>query len=338
MELRAEPRFETSSAGVVEVIRDRAYTYDVIITEVSGIGLRIVTAEKLSLGEQIRVTVNGYQMFAQVRRCDPAESGFIIGVERVDDWDKPPSENELASPGTAKTAQSEVLGRPKLKHPVDNLRGAALRAVFADPRLRTPERNYRTAFIAVSCVAFAGFAGLGGWSVYSHKQASAPSIKTVTPKPPPRALEAADVTPLNTDTSKIASSGNTEVAAPPVQKVSVEIPEAQTARAAAPPKLKARPATGPLSRISIKLTDASWVTACADGTRVIDTLLDKGYAGEIPFSRGATIRAGNAGAINLAVGDQPAATLGPSGEARMIKATPAGYKLIKLASVLSCSN
>ncbi|MEO8052048.1 MAG: hypothetical protein ABI833_16665, partial [Acidobacteriota bacterium] len=64
MELRAEPRFETSSAGVVEVIRDRAYTYDVTITEVSGIGLRIVTAEHLNVGEHIRVAVNGYQMFA----------------------------------------------------------------------------------------------------------------------------------------------------------------------------------------------------------------------------------------------------------------------------------
>ncbi|MEO8053133.1 MAG: DUF4115 domain-containing protein, partial [Acidobacteriota bacterium] len=292
----------------------------------------------LNVGEHIRVAVNGYQMFAQVRRCDPAESGFIIGVERIDDWDKPPAESELASPGTAKTAQSEVLGRPKLKQPLDNLRGAALRAVFADPRLRTPEKNYRTAFIAVVCVAFAGFAGLGGWSVYSHKGPSAPSIKTVTPNPLPRPLDAVDATPLNTDTANTASSSSTKVAAPPVQKVRVEVPEDQTTRTAATPKLKARPATGPLSRISIKLTDASWVTACADGARVIDTLLDKGYAGEIPFSRGATIRFGNAGAIELAVGDQPATTVGPSGEARMIKATPAGYKLIKLSSVLNCPN
>ena len=81
----------------------------------------------------------------------------------------------------------------------------------------------------------------------------------------------------------------------------------------------------------------SWVTACVDGTKVLDTLLTKGYVGAIPFSRQATVRFGNAGAIELAVGNQPAAKLGPAGEVRTIKATPAGYELITITSAFNCN-
>src|SRR5260221_12369747 len=91
MELRAEPRFGTRSSAVLEVVRDQVYTYDTTITEVSGIGLRIEMAEELTVGETIRLLVHNYYMFAQVRRCTPSESGFIIGVERIDAWNGPPA-------------------------------------------------------------------------------------------------------------------------------------------------------------------------------------------------------------------------------------------------------
>src|SRR5512141_1368844 len=104
MELRAEPRFGTRSSAAVEVIRDRVYTHDITITEVSGGGLRMEMAEELTVGENVRLLVNGYHMFAQVRRCVPSESGFIIGVERIDAWNGPPSESALVPLKTAATS------------------------------------------------------------------------------------------------------------------------------------------------------------------------------------------------------------------------------------------
>ena len=137
MESRAEPRFGTLSSAVVEVIRDRVYTHDTTITEVSGTGLRIEMAEELTVGEDVRLLINGYLVFARVRRCIPSESGFVIGLERIDDWNGPRAESALGPLKTSAVSPVKVLGRPKLKHPLDDLHGAAFRALFADPRLRT---------------------------------------------------------------------------------------------------------------------------------------------------------------------------------------------------------
>lgn len=124
---------------------------------------------------------------------------------------------------------------------------------------------------------------------------------------------------------------------PLLPKARVEEPPVQKAAVVAPPKLAARPTLVPASKISIKATDGSWVTACADGAKVLNTLLTKGYAGEIAFSRQATLRFGNAGAIELAIGNQPAAKLGPSGEVRTVKVTPAGYELITVPVAFNCN-
>lgn len=148
MELRAEPRFGTRSSAVLEVIRDKVYTYDATITEVSGIGLRIEMTEELTEGEDIRLLVNNYLLLARVRRCIPSESGFIIGVERIDDWNGPSSTNALVPQKIGAQSPAKVLGRPKLKNPLDSLHVAAFAALFTDPRLRTRKIKYQTGFVA----------------------------------------------------------------------------------------------------------------------------------------------------------------------------------------------
>jgi hypothetical protein len=349
MELRSEPRFGTRTSGVVEAIRDKLYTYDITITEVSGIGLRIEMAEELKVGENVRLLVDGYHMFAQVRRCVPSESGFTIGVERIDAWNAPPPESALLE--TATPSAVKVLGRPKLRNPLDNLRGAALRGLFADPRLRTTvQAKYQTVFIVAGCVALAGWAGFGAGVFLHGKPQSATAAKTEAAQQVPGTPKVAgDVAPPKTDAKNLVASkaGSPTVVAPPVQKAAVEVPPVQKtavevppvqkAEVAAPPKLAARPAIAPASRISIKASDISWVTACADGAKVLDMLLTKGYAGGVSFSQQATLRFGNAGAIELAVGNQAPARLGRPGEIRTIKVTPAGYEPMTIQSAFNCN-
>jgi Domain of unknown function (DUF4115) len=287
MELRAEPRFGTSSSAVLEVIRDKVYSYSTSITEVSGIGLRLEVAGEMIIGEKIRLTVDGYQMFAQVRRCVPSESGFTVGVERIDAWNGPPADHAPAPSKTAMTPPVKVLGLPELKNPLDNLHGVALKGLFADPRWRTAQNKSRAILIAAGCIALAGWAGFGaGVSLHRPRRGAAP-LTTAAAKSLPAAPESAG--------------------------------------------------QAPASRISIKASDATWVTACADGERVLDTLLNKGYAGEIPFSRQATVRFEDAGAVEVAAGNRSAAKLGPPGQVRTIRATPTSYKVITTSSALSCN-
>ena len=355
MESRAEPRFETRSSASLEVVRDKVYTYDATITEVSGIGLRIELAQELTVGEDIRLLVNDYLMLARVRRCIPSESGFTIGLERVDDW------SGLVPQKAAASSPVKVLGRPKLKNPLDSLHAAAFRALFADPRLRTRKTKFQAGFLATGCIALAGWAGVGaGVSVHGKPKIAAraktESAALVPDAPKSAALAvpisatdaaakpapgAAPPKPAATNLAApnivAAKASSPAVVAPPLAKARVAEPPVQKAEVVAAPKPAIRPAAAPASKISIKASDVSWVTACVDGAKVLNTLLTKGYAGEVPFVHQATFRFGNAGAIELAVGDQRAAMLGPSGQVRVVKVTPTGYELIAAPSALNCN-
>lgn len=297
-------------------------------------------AEELTVGENVRLLVNGYHMFAQVRRCVPSESGFIIGVERIDAWNGPPSESALVPLKTAATSPVKMLGRPKLRNPLDNLRSAALRTLFADPRLRTTQINYQAVFIAAGCMALAGWAGFGaGLSVRRKPRGAAAAARGVAKQLPDASKSAGNAVRPDVAPTKLVGSAavSRRIIVPDVQMARVEARPPQKAGVVAPPKVAARPAIVPLSRISIQTTDRSWLTACVDGAKVLDTLLVKGYVGQIPFSRQATLRFGNAGAIELAVGNQPAASLGQLGEVRTIKVTPTGYDLMTIQSAFNCN-
>ena len=74
-------------------------------------------AEELNVGENVRLVVNGYHMFAQVRRCVPSESGFTIGLERIDGVEWAASESALVPLDAATTSPAKVLGRTEAKKP-----------------------------------------------------------------------------------------------------------------------------------------------------------------------------------------------------------------------------
>jgi hypothetical protein len=331
MESRAELGLETRSPAFIEVFRDKVYTYRASITEFSGTGLRLEMAEELTAGEDIRLLVNNQHLFARVRRCIPSESGFTIGAERIDDWNGPRAEKPLAPAKTAIPSQKNILEPPALKNPPDNLRASALTAQSADPRPTTTQTKNRAAAVAAGCIAIAGWAAFGmSTSIHGN-----PQVATLARA---SAVQQLPVVPQSAPTNFVVTEAtNPPVVVPPLRKARVEEPPVQKAEVVAPPNLAVQPAIVPASSISIKATDASWVTACADGTKVFSRLLTKGDAGEVTFSRQATIRFGNPGAIELAVGNQLAGKLAQPGGVRAIKVTPTSYEPIVLPAKIDCS-
>jgi hypothetical protein len=93
---------------------------------------------------------------------------------------------------------------------------------------------------------------------------------------------------------------------------------------------------GSAHSISIKASSASWVTACADGVRVFAKLFNTGDVGEVRFSREATLRSGNAAALELVVGKQAIGPMGAWGQVRTIKVTPVGYEFATAAPASNC--
>jgi hypothetical protein len=251
-----------------------------------------------------------------------------------------------------------VLGRPALKNPVGSLRAVALRELFADPRLRTEQVKYKAAAILAVTVALAAWAGGSAiWHAVGHKKLGAATSNTGATKAlPVRPTTPVNATPLNTDTANLSDTGtrtppSTQIA-PATQKAPVAVPSAvavssaagsvpsismQKAPVEAPSAATVSSAAGSAHSISIKASDRSWVSACADGAKVFEKLFNKDDVGEVRFSRQATVRSGNAGALELAIGNQSIGPMGAWGALRTIKATPAGYEFVPTTPVPSCN-
>lgn len=74
-----------------------------------------------------------------------------------------------------------------------------------------------------------------------------------------------------------------------------------------------------------------WVTATADGSRVLYQLLSPGSQHAIRASREITILAGNAGALRVTINGRQAGPLGRDGEVRSVRITPENAPRIGVA-------
>jgi len=115
------------------------------------------------------------------------------------------------------------------------------------------------------------------------------------------------------------------------------VPSTQHAGVVAASNSPASSGAGSAHSISIKASSASWVTACADGVTVFAKLFNSGDVGEVRFSREASLRSGNAAALELVVGKQAIGPMGPWGQVRTIKVTPAGYEFATATPTSNCS-
>ena len=93
------------------------------------------------------------------------------------------------------------------------------------------------------------------------------------------------------------------------------------APAAAAVKNDPAPAPDRLTLV-IRASRDCWVTASADGQRVVYQLLAAGSERSLTGSREIVLRAGDAGALRLTVNGRDAGTFGQSGEVRQARITP----------------
>jgi cytoskeleton protein RodZ len=72
-----------------------------------------------------------------------------------------------------------------------------------------------------------------------------------------------------------------------------------------------------------------WITATADGERVLFRMLRQGHSETIRAAHEITVRAGDAGAVTLAINDGTATALGRAGEVRTVHITPENTSSIR---------
>jgi cytoskeleton protein RodZ len=104
------------------------------------------------------------------------------------------------------------------------------------------------------------------------------------------------------------ASGQPE-AAPPASVAT----QAEPAPAAGTPAAAARSQQGSLV-VVLRATEACWLSILVDGTRVPSRTLGAGERVEFTVERSITMRAGNAGALEITLNGKPARSLGAAGE------------------------
>jgi cytoskeleton protein RodZ len=140
---------------------------------------------------------------------------------------------------------------------------------------------------------------------------SAPPASASVPPPAPRApAEPASATPTAPDPAVPPAGDPTEaLAAPPPS------PEGQSPRVFGA-------AAGP-SRVVLRANIDSWIQIRdADRTVLFAGLLKPGDAYRVPDRQGLTMRAGNAGGLDILVDGKPAPSLGPMGAVRNVSLDP----------------
>ena len=119
---------------------------------------------------------------------------------------------------------------------------------------------------------------------------------------------------------------NTTIVNAPVLTPAVGTSGASAAPAAAPLKADPKPTpTAAVDRLTliVRATRECWVTASADGKRVIYQILAPGSERTLTGSRELHLRAGDAGALHLTLNGRDAGAFGQSGEVRQARITPA---------------
>jgi hypothetical protein len=89
--------------------------------------------------------------------------------------------------------------------------------------------------------------------------------------------------------------------------------------------------------VLIRTSDNSWVTACVDGKAVFSKLFTNGSRYDLPFTRRAVVRAGNAGPVDIFLNGKPIGPVGHAGEVSVVELTPSASRLITRGEPADCT-
>jgi Domain of unknown function (DUF4115) len=304
-----------------------------LVSFASGVGFRLLVKQALAPGEPLQIDIGDGNLLVLSHYRLPIEPAYSFGVEGTDDGRI--GETAISAEKVPDLNSQSV--RPQR-------RGLVLGGIAATIGL--------SALGIWLGILWEGMRGVGHPSApptVSARQV-APAEKTIATSEPQPAAHAGSIpspSPERKFAEGVSMPASYAKALPvrPVTHVNAKlsdtnpgiVPSTQPARVVAPSNSPAKSAAGSAHSISIKASSASWVTACADGAKVFAKLFNQGDVGEVRFSREATLRSGNAAALELAVGNQSIGPMGPWGQVRTIKVTPAGYEFAAATPTANCN-
>jgi RodZ C-terminal domain len=85
-----------------------------------------------------------------------------------------------------------------------------------------------------------------------------------------------------------------------------------------------------VEHISLSVKQAAWISACADGKEMFQTMVSPGNTPAFEFATRAVLRIGNAGGVDVAVNGAAIGRVGSEGEIRILEFTHGGFRLLRL--------
>jgi cytoskeleton protein RodZ len=133
--------------------------------------------------------------------------------------------------------------------------------------------------------------------------------------------------------ASMARDAGLSVDALPLLEARPTVPPQGTAAAWNP--VAGAPQDPPALRLHLAVSAECWISAEADGRRVLYRVLEANEAIVIDASTSISLRIGNAGAITYSINDLPARRLGAPGQAISLNFTPENYDAVRTGDRLS---
>ena len=328
--------------------RDRDDARRKLASFTSGVGFRLLVKQALAPGEPLLIDIGESNLLVLAHYRLPVESGYSFNSERTDDWR--PGDTAIPSEKAPARDANCQLARPQRRGLVFGIATAislsALGILWGGMRVVSHAGAPPAASVRQAARIERTETTKRTVESKATNSVEPPAIVTSEPQP----VVHGGLTPVSAPDRKSAVGASMPVSfskALPVRPATVPdkrsdpnapiVPSTQHAGVVAASNSPASSGAGSAHSISIKASSASWVTACADGVTVFAKLFNSGDVGEVRFSREASLRSGNAAALELVVGKQAIGPMGPWGQVRTIKVTPAGYEFATATPTSNCS-
>jgi hypothetical protein len=89
--------------------------------------------------------------------------------------------------------------------------------------------------------------------------------------------------------------------------------------------------------LQIHLSEASWVSGCADGKKVFEAMFPAGADAELHYASKAVIESKNASAVAVTIGEKRVDALGEHGSTRSLRVTADSFQIVEASSPGSCA-
>ncbi|HEY7293340.1 MAG TPA: RodZ domain-containing protein [Vicinamibacterales bacterium] len=187
---------------------------------------------------------------------------------------------------------------------------------------------------SVLWIAFVSITFIGGaiYLVKNHRPTEEAQVSAPASSPVPQASSEPSASPLP---ENVASAQNSAppaqtTAAPPAAAASTTKPAATPTPTAATATAGERgteaPPAGDTVAVVLSARRPVWISATADGKKILGRLLQSGEEEKVDVSRELSLTAGDAAALRMTLNGSDARVLGKAGEVVTVRVTPANFK------------